>query len=144
MILQYQWEVRLIALILKLLECCVFSSYIGHMAKGCSSKSRLTLMLLVTNLTNTKWCKRHEKWLKPWHMVLIWEISARAFWWIPTWQGLDGFQKYLHPSALRGESSLNVGSVNETYCYRKRWMTYAGHTIHTNPKWHNYAIHVSQ
>ena len=25
-------------------------------------------MQLVTNLVHTKWCKRTEKWLKPWHM----------------------------------------------------------------------------
>ena len=28
----------------------------------------LTLMLLVPNLANTKWCKNLKKWLKPWHM----------------------------------------------------------------------------
>ena len=28
----------------------------------------LTLMLLVANLVKTKFCKRPEKWLKPWHM----------------------------------------------------------------------------
>ena len=25
-------------------------------------------MLLVSNLANTKWCKKPEKWLKPWHL----------------------------------------------------------------------------
>ena len=25
-------------------------------------------MLLVANLANTKWCKKPEKWLRPWHM----------------------------------------------------------------------------
>ena len=33
--------------------------------------------------------------------VFIWEYSARANQWIPTWQGLDGYQKSLHPCALR-------------------------------------------
>ena len=28
----------------------------------------LTLILLVANLANTKWCKKPEKWLKPWQM----------------------------------------------------------------------------
>ena len=28
----------------------------------------LTLMLLVANFSNTQWCKKPEKWLKPWHM----------------------------------------------------------------------------
>ena len=27
-----------------------------------------TLMLLVANLANTKWCKKPEEWLKTWHM----------------------------------------------------------------------------
>ena len=27
----------------------------------------LPSMLLVTNLANTKWCEKPEKWLKPWH-----------------------------------------------------------------------------
>ena len=26
------------------------------------------IMLLVANSTKTKWCKKPEKWLKPWHM----------------------------------------------------------------------------
>ena len=39
--------------------------------------------------------------------VLIWEYSARAFRWTPTWQGLDA----LHPCAL-DESSLSIGRVN--------------------------------
>ena len=32
--------------------------------------------------------------------VLIWEYSGRAFQWVPTWQGLDSFQKSLRLSAL--------------------------------------------
>ena len=31
-------------------------------------KANLTLMLLVANLANTKWCKTPENWLKLWHM----------------------------------------------------------------------------
>ena len=59
----------------------------------------LSLMLLVAKLTNTKWCKKSpEKWLKPWHMGT--HLRERAFQWIPTWQGLDDFQKSLHPCAL--------------------------------------------
>ena len=30
---------------------------------------------------------------------------------MPTWQGLDGFQRFLHPCALDG-SSLGIGGVN--------------------------------
>ena len=46
----------------------------------------------------------------PGKWVLIWEYSARAFQWIPRWQGLDGFQKSLHPCAL-DESSKSIGRV---------------------------------
>ena len=46
----------------------------------------------------------HGKW------VLIWEYSSRAIQWIPTWQGLDGFQKSLHPCAS-AESSLSIRRV---------------------------------
>ena len=49
----------------------------------------LTHMLLVANFANRKWCNDFEKYLKPWHMLLIWEFSARTFQSIPTWQGLD-------------------------------------------------------
>ena len=38
------------------------------------------------------------------------EYSANAIQWIPTWQGLDGFQKSLRPSAL-DECSLSIGRV---------------------------------
>ena len=56
----------------------------------------LTLMLVVANLADTKWCKKKpEKWLILGTSVLICEYSARAIQWIPTWQGLDGFQKSL-------------------------------------------------
>ena len=38
--------------------------------------------------------------------------SARAFRWIPTWQGLDGFKIFSHPCAL-DESSLSIGRVKK-------------------------------
>ena len=49
------------------------------------------------NLANSKWYKKAEKWLNLGTPVLIWEHSARAIQWIPTWQGLDDFRKSLHP-----------------------------------------------
>ena len=67
-------------------------------------------MLLVANLANTKWRKNlkndrnHGKW------VLIWENSVRAIYWIPTWQGLDGFQRSSRPCAL-DESNLSIERV---------------------------------
>ena len=44
----------------------------------------LTLMLLVFNLTNAKWCKKTFKnYWNPGSWVLIWEYSARVIQWIP-------------------------------------------------------------
>ena len=45
--------------------------------------------------------------------VLIWEYTARAFQSMPTWQGLDGFQKSLHPCVL-DVSSLSIGRVTSS------------------------------
>ena len=66
---------------------------------------------LVADLTITKW------WNKSWEMsetlkkwLLIWDYSARAIQWIPTWQGLYSFQTFLHSCAL-GESSFSIGRV---------------------------------
>ena len=72
----------------------------------------LTLMLLVANFDNAKLHKKAKKndW-KPGIWVLIWEFSARAIQWIPTWKGLDSFQKSLWLCAL-DESSFSIGRVN--------------------------------
>ena len=57
-----------------------------------------------------KWCKKNRKFFdwKPGKWVVIWECSARAFQWTPTWQGLDGFQKSFCHCTL-GEISLSIG-----------------------------------
>ena len=47
----------------------------------------------------------------PGKWVLIWEYSVRAIQWIPTWRGLDGFQKSLQSCPL-DESSPSIGRVN--------------------------------
>ena len=78
----------------------------GHCAQTVE-ENHLSIMLLVANLANTKWCKKAEN---PSKWVLIWEVSVRAIQWIPTWQGLDGFQKSLHHCALV-KSSLSIGRV---------------------------------
>ena len=60
--------------------------------------------------------QKPEKWLKPWQMgTEIWECSARAFQWIPTWQGSDGFQESLCPCAL-DKCSLSSGRVKDNDC----------------------------
>ena len=65
----------------------------------------------MANLANTKLClkKLRNDW-NPGTWVLIWECSARAIQWIPTWQGLDGFQNSLLTCAL-DENSLSIGTV---------------------------------
>ena len=68
----------------------------------------VALMLPIQN--NAK--KLKYDW-NPGTWVLIWEYSARAIQWIPTWKGLDGFQKSLCPCVL-GKSSLSIGRVNPT------------------------------
>ena len=55
--------------------------------------------------------QKPENGWNPGTWVLIREYSARAIQWIPTWQGLDGFQNSLDPCALY-ESSLSIGRVN--------------------------------
>ena len=42
--------------------------------------------------------------------VFIWEYSARVFQWIPTWQGSNDFQFFLHFSPMN-ESSLSMERV---------------------------------
>ena len=76
-----------------------------------NTRRALTHMLLAANSANRKWCKNPENDRNPAKWVLIWEYSARAIKWIPRWQGLDDFQKSLHPCAL-DESSLSIGRVN--------------------------------
>ena len=39
----------------------------------------LTVMLLVANLANTKWCKNPEKWLKPWHMGTHLRVLSKSY-----------------------------------------------------------------
>ena len=116
-----------------------FQSFFTFFASFCIVKLatrsviiELTLMLLLTNLANIKWCKKPEKWLETLaNGVLIWEYSVRAIQWVPAWQGLDVFQKSLHLRAL-DESSLRsvrvkwaswscqVGWLVELH-YRKLW-----------------------
>ena len=67
-------------------------------------------MLLVANLANTKQCKNLRNHWNPGIWVLIWKYSARAFQWIPTWQGSDGFRKSLR-SCVLDKSSLSIGRV---------------------------------
>ena len=51
--------------------------------------------------------------------VLIWEYSGRAIQWIPTWQGLDLFQIFLHTCAW-DKSSFSIGRVKSHLLMFKR------------------------
>ena len=66
-----------------------------------------TLMLLVTYLTNTKRCKKPEKWLKPWHMGTHLKVLRESS---PISTNMTGFRWFsLHPCAL-DESDLSIWS----------------------------------
>ena len=56
----------------------------------------ITLMMLMANLANPKWCKNLQN---DWNSG-TWKYSSRAIQCKPTWQGLDGFQRSLHPCVL--------------------------------------------
>ena len=81
-------------------------------------------MMLVANFANAKWCKKELKndW-NPGIWILIWEYSARAIQWIPTWQGIEGFQKFYvlflwtkMASALEGFNRLIQYHESWDYC----------------------------
>ena len=45
---------------------CTHWAYFSSILYFPNSKD-ITLILLVAHLDNTKWCKKMQKWLKPWH-----------------------------------------------------------------------------
>ena len=53
----------------------------------------------------------------PGKWVLIWKYIARAFQWIPTWQGLDDFQICLRHCAL-GEVALALEGLSHSCMHR--------------------------
>ena len=133
---QYDRVSRLLTLVL-LLAIPGFQSFAGFFSSFCigqiSHKQHtgynrvvlfvnLTLMLLVANLANTKWCKNMDNDQNPGKWVLIWKCSVRAIQWIPTLQGLDAFKKYLCPCAF-DKSRLSIRRVNTTMpvAARKAW-----------------------
>ena len=68
-------------------------------------------MLLLANFGQYKLIqKKTENDWNPGTWVLIWEYSARAIQWIPTWPGLDGFHNFLCSWAL-DKSSLSIWRV---------------------------------
>ena len=49
----------------------------------------LTLVLVVANLANTKWCKKTRKWLKPWHMGTHLRVLSKSY---PMNTNMSGFK----------------------------------------------------
>ena len=49
----------------------------------------ITLMLLMANLANTKWCKKPEKWLKPWQMGTLLRVLGKSY---PMSTNMTGFR----------------------------------------------------
>ena len=91
-------------------DCCLYHMT-GNDLPLCCWQLIWPIQNYAKNLKNV-W--NHDKW------VLIWEYSARAFQWVPTWQGLDGFQHFMHffpwvkvASALQGlrTSATFLGST---------------------------------
>ena len=68
-----------------------------------SSGPSLTLMLLVANFANIKWCKNLEKCLKPWHMGTYLSVCNESY---PMNTKMTGFRWF-----LKGLASL---------CFRRK------------------------
>ena len=79
----------------------------------------LTLMLLVANLANTKWCKNPEKWLNPWHMGTHLRVLYESYPMITNMTGFRSFSKIFASlcfgwkiaSALEGLKRLHIFGV---------------------------------
>ena len=69
----------------------------------------LTLMRLFANLAITKWCKKTENWLKPWHMVPHLRVLSKSY---PLNTNVTGFRwfKKIFASFCFG-ISLCIGRV---------------------------------
>ena len=77
-------------------------------------------MLLVANLVIWPIYRLVQKILdndwNPVTWVPIWEYSVRVIQCIPTWQGLNGYQKSLHSYSLE-KGSLSIGRVKRPYMF---------------------------
>ena len=77
----------------------------------------LTLIQLVANLANTKWCKNLKNDWNSGTWVLIWEYSVRAIYWLPIWQGLGGFQKSFSILVLWMKEAFALEGSTLIYCW---------------------------
>ena len=96
----------------------------------------LSLMLLMANLTNIKWCKNLKNDRNTGIWVLILEYSVRGFQWIPTWQDLEGFYKNLCILVLWNEVALALEGLTILYPKRCRKIHLQCNTLaHTCTLW---------
>ena len=72
----------------------------------------------------------------PGKWVLIWEYSARAFLWIPAWQGLDGFRKTLSPQYTGRVNFYNIRhhAASANYPSLDKQLKHMQPETTTNPK----------
>ena len=83
----------------------------GVVGGGRGSQGRYPFVLLLTNLTNTNWCKKPEKWLKPRHMDTHLSVLRESF---PINTSMTGFRWFskIFASLCCGKSSLSIGKGN--------------------------------
>ena len=94
----------------------------------------LTFILLVVNLADIKWCKKPEKWLKPWHMGTHLRVLSTSFPMNTNMTGLSWFSKIFWvlrwiASALEGsnyfQALLYLMSYQTMYALQI-WMGWCG------------------
>ena len=70
---------------------------------------QLNLLLLVANLASTKWCKKTEKWLKPWHIGICLRVLS------------EGYSMNTNMRAVRCFSKILWTKVASEGLYRIHW-----------------------
>ena len=103
--------------------CMYISLGLGVDDHACNYEPLCYWWLISPILNNAINLKNH--W-NPGKWVLIWEHSVRPIQWVPTWQGLDDFQKCLRFCAL-DESNLGIERVIIINCLvwvsrNKQWV----------------------
>ena len=84
---------------------------------------KLTLMLLVANLTHTKWCKKTEKWLKPWHMGTHLRVLCESYPMNANMTGFRWFSKNLCILVLWTEVALALEGLRPWWYYNNSFLS---------------------
>ena len=85
----------------------------------------LTLMLLLAHFSYTKWCKKPEKLLKPWHMGIHLKVLSKGYPMNTNMTGFSWFSKIL----CFGENLVALvleGLIHSKYQGR-HWIFMFGH-----------------